>query len=125
MSDNEFASPIPKNIPVILNKFKCEYTFYNAFTFICVWLIIATFTLGIGLFFAIYYFYTIIISKTYLVDEDGEVIGTLDCKITFTEILEHIIIWILITIFTLGIGYFFYLFYTVRLCINKTVIIQP
>jgi hypothetical protein len=34
--------------------------------------------------------------------------------------IGHILIWILISIVTLGIGLVFYVFRTLRLCFNKT-----
>ncbi|MCF6303550.1 MAG: DUF898 domain-containing protein, partial [Devosiaceae bacterium] len=92
----------------------------EAIGFIIIWLIISVVTLGIGSFFAIYYFYKTIINKTYVIDRTGAEVGRLDCDLNLGEVIGHVVIWILITIVTLGIGLLFYMFRTFRMCINKT-----
>ncbi len=58
-------------------------------------------------FFAIYYFYKTVLNKTFVVDIDGRKIGKLSCDLTLAEMIGHILIWILLTIITLGIGLIF------------------
>lgn len=103
---------------------QCEYGLMEALGFIVLWLIITIFTLGIGSFFAAYYFFKSIVNKTYVVDAAGNKTGRLVCELNLAEIIGNIIIWILITIITLGIGLLFYTFRIFRLCLNKTTI-QP
>lgn len=127
MNENSNTSPSTNNAPATspnaTMKFECEYTFMESLGYLIIWTIISILTLGIGTFFAIYYFYKNILNKTYALDVNGNRVGRLFCQIEFTEMLVHIAVWILITIFTFGIGFLFYIFRTLRLCINKTVVV--
>lgn len=127
MSENTKATATPNNAttstPNTMMKFECEYTFMESLGYLIIWAIISILTLGLGTFFAIYYFYKNIINKSFALDANGNKIGRLSCQIEFTEMLGHIAIWILITIVTFGIGFLFYIFRTLRLCINKTVVL--
>lgn len=123
MSENSNTSPTINTRPNISMKFECEYTFMESLGYLIMWAVISILTLGFGTFFAIYYFYKNIINKSFALDTNGNKIGRLSCQIEFTEMLGHIAIWILITIITFGIGFLFYIFRTLRLCINKTVVV--
>lgn len=101
-------------------RLRCDYSLMEALGFVIIWLIITIITLGIGSFFAIYYFYKSVINKTMVLDRNGNEIGRLDCELNLAEVIGHIIIWILITIVTFGIGLIFYAFRTLRLCLSKT-----
>ena len=52
----------------------------EAVGYIILWVIISVLTLGIGAFFAVYYFYKSIINKTYLIGRDGQRIARLDSR---------------------------------------------
>jgi len=103
---------------------QCEYGLMEAIGFIILWIILTIITLGIGSFFAIYYFNKSIINKTYVTDKTGQRIARLNCELNLAEMIGHIVIWILLTIVTLGIGLIFYAFRTMRLCLNKTTIVR-
>ncbi|MDS1136949.1 DUF6693 family protein [Nitratireductor indicus] len=101
-------------------RLRCEYSIMEAIGYLVIWAIISVLTLGIGAFFAIYYFYKAIINKTYLINQEGHQIAKLECDLNLAEVIGHVILWIIITIVTFGIGLLFYLFRTLRLCMNKT-----
>jgi len=101
-------------------RLDCKFSLSEAIGFIIIWLIISIITLGIGSFFAIYYFYKTIINKTYIIDRTGSQVDRLNCDLNLSEIIGHVVIWILITIVTFGIGLLFYMFRTFRMCLNKT-----
>lgn len=104
---------------------KCEYSLLSAILYIILWVIISALTLGLGLYFATYYFYRAIINKTYVVNANGERIGRLQCELGLGGMFGHILLWIVITVLTLGIGLIFYMFRTLRLCLSKTRMVQP
>ena len=104
-------------------RLRCDYSLTEALGFLIIWLIISVITFGIGSFFAIYYFYKTIINKTFVLDRAGTEMGRLNCDLNLGEIVGNIVIWILITIVTLGIGLIFYAFRTFRLTLNRTRII--
>ncbi|WP_265516256.1 DUF6693 family protein [Nitratireductor luteus] len=101
-------------------KLRCEYSIMEAIGYLIIWAIVSIATLGVGAFFAIYYFYKTIINKTYLLNREGHQVARLECEINLAEVIGHVVLWIIITIVTLGIGLLFYVFRTLRLCMNKT-----
>lgn len=103
---------------------KCEYSLLSAILYIIIWIIISMLTFGIGLYFATYYFYRAIINKTYVLNADGERIGRLQCELGLGGMIGHILLWIVITILTLGVGLIFYMFRTLRLCLSRTRMVQ-
>mgnify|MGYP007023297005 FL=1 len=64
----------------------------EAVGYIILWVIISVLTLGIGAFFAVYYFYKSIINKTYLIGRDGQRIARLECELNLAEMIGHILI---------------------------------
>jgi hypothetical protein len=104
-------------------QLRCDFSIMESIGFIILWFIITVVTLGLGSFFAVYYFYKALINKTYVLDGAGNVVGRLDCDLTLPEVIGHIVIWILITIVTFGIGLLFYVFRTLRLILSKTRIV--
>jgi hypothetical protein len=85
-----------------------------------IWLILSAITFGLAFFFYIYYFNRFIINKTDITDASGNIIGTLKCQLSFGDILSHSIVWILLTIVTLGLGLFFYFYKVLAFIISKT-----
>ncbi|KQQ78961.1 MULTISPECIES: DUF6693 family protein [unclassified Rhizobium] len=120
MSNTDVAVTPPFKTQPFGSTLRCEYSLMEAVGYIILWVIISVLTLGIGAFFAVYYFYKSIINKTYLIGRDGQRIARLECELNLAEMIGHILIWILISIVTLGIGLVFYVFRTLRLCFNKT-----
>lgn len=105
-------------------RFQCDYGLMEALGYIIIWIIISIITFGIGAFFAIYYFYKSVINKTYVLNRKGERVGRLNCDLGFAEIVGHVILWVILTIVTLGIAAFFYIFRTLRLCMNRTIVVS-
>lgn len=101
-------------------RLRCEYSIMEAIGYLVIWVVVSILTLGIGAFFAIYYFYKAIINKTYVINREGHQLARLECDLNLAEVIGHVILWIIITIVTLGIGLLFYVFRTLRLCMNKT-----
>jgi uncharacterized membrane protein YjgN (DUF898 family) len=91
---------------------------------VILWLIIILLTLGLGAFVMPYYFYKAVINKTWLVNGAGEKTHRLNCELNIAEMVGHIILWIILSVITLGIALIFYYFRTLRLCMNKTVLIR-
>jgi len=104
-------------------KLDCDVGIFDAAVFVIVWLVITLVTFGIGSVFAFYYFYNTIIDKTYVMDRTGQRIAKLECRLELTEIIGHIVLWLLIGIITLGIGLLVFHFMIFRMCLNKTVVI--
>jgi len=69
-----------------------------------IWIILSFVTLGFALFFYFYYAQRLALSRTEIVDQTGRIIGKLTCELTFGQVLGHAILWILLTIVTLGLA---------------------
>ncbi len=120
MNDIEIS---PQNLAGSGLRLNCTYSLTEAIGFLLIWLLISIITLGLGSFFAIYYFYKNIINRTYIHNRANVEIGRLNCDLNIGEMIGHIVIWMLITIVTLGIGLIFYAFRTFRMCLNRTRIV--
>lgn len=83
------------------------------------WAILIVCTFGIGLFFYPYAFAKLVINRCTLVDGYGRR-SRLRCNINIVGNVGHIIIWALISICTLGIGFFFYVFKVFNYALNNT-----
>lgn len=102
------------------SKLKCHISVVDIIVNGLVWLLLSIVTLGLAFFFYIYYFNRFVINKTDITDAGGKVIGTLKCNLTFGDIFGHAILWILLTIITLGLGVFFYFYKALAFIVSKT-----
>lgn len=91
---------------------------------IILWIILTILTFGLAIFVLPYYWYKAVLNKTYLVNQNGQKVFRLKCELNIAEMIGHIVLWIIITIITFGIAIIFYYFRTLRLCLNKTVLVR-
>ncbi len=87
---------------------KCEFSLSEAIGQLVIWIILSIVTLGLALFVLPYYFIKAPINRTYVVDGDGAKIAKLDVQVNFGDILGHALVWLLLTIVTLGLAYLVY-----------------
>ena len=88
---------------------------------IILWFILIIITLGIAAFFFPYSFSKFILNRSELIDEQGN-LRKMVCNTDIFGNIGHIILWIIITIFTLGLGYIFYFYKVWNYSLNNTVI---
>jgi hypothetical protein len=93
---------------MIGNGFKCEFSVGEAIGQLVIWVLLTIVTLGLALFVLPYYFLMGPINRTYVVDRDGTKIGKLSVEVSFADILGHALVWLLLTIVTLGLAYLIY-----------------
>lgn len=74
------------------------------------WLLITLITFGLGLFFYPYSLAKTVLNKTVILDENDRRVGRLHCDLSVGSQLGHIVLWLLISVVTLGIGYVIYLY---------------
>ncbi|HFD39820.1 MAG TPA: hypothetical protein ENJ31_08275 [Anaerolineae bacterium] len=84
------------------------------------WLLISVVTLGIGLFFWPYATSKFVINSISIYDNTNARVGQLRCNLSAGGQLGHIILWMIISVITLGLAYPFYLFGVIRTALNKT-----
>ena len=86
-----------------------------------IWILLSLITFGIALFFYPYSFAKFIINKSELVDENG-VSKALVCDTDLFGNIGHVILWIIISIITFGLGYIFYFYKVWNYSLNNTVV---
>ena len=100
-----------------------SFTMMDVIGHIIIWLIISTVTLGIGLFFWPYAAAKMIINGITIYDSSDTRVGKLQCQLSAGQQIGHIILWLVISVVTFGIGFPFYLFGVARTALNKTEIV--
>ena len=86
-----------------------------------IWFIIIIITFGIGAFFFPYSFSKFIINLSELIDEQGNS-RKMVCNTDMFGSIGHVILWIIISIITLGLGYAFYFYKVWNYSLNHTTI---
>ncbi|WP_434984812.1 DUF6693 family protein [Vreelandella zhaodongensis] len=85
-----------------------------------IWLVLTVITLGIALFFFPYSFARFVINRTSVVDNTTGVERKMVCDINIFSNVGHIILWMIITILTLGLGYIFYVYRVWNYALNNS-----
>ena len=88
---------------------------------IILWFLITLVTFGIGAFFFAYSFSKFIINRSFIVDERG-VSRKMVCHTDIFGNIGHVILWIIISIITFGLGYAFYFYKVWNYSLNNTTI---
>lgn len=105
-------------------KLRCDFGVVDATGQAFLWLIFGIITFGLALFIAPYYFESMVLKKTKILDGHNKVIGYLECDFTLAEVIGHAFIWILLSIVTLGLAFVIYWFQVKKFIVNKTEIIR-
>ncbi|MGB1235648.1 MAG: DUF6693 family protein [Planktomarina sp.] len=103
-------------------KLKCEFTVGEAIGQLIIWILLAIVTLGLALFLLPYYFVKAPINRTLLLDSTGKTVGRLKADVGFGDILGHALVWLLLTIVTLGLAYLVYWPAVIKRVLNAVVI---
>ncbi|MFA0439262.1 hypothetical protein BCU70_06150 [Vibrio sp. 10N.286.49.C2] len=100
-------------------RLKADVAIFDIIGHLVLWLLLCIVTFGIAMFFFPYSFSKFIINRTYLVDEHG-VERKMRCDIDLFSDLGHVLLWFIISILTLGIGYIFYFYRVWNYALNHT-----
>ena len=101
-------------------QLKSELGFVDVLGHVIIWLLLTLITFGLALFVFPYYMQRFIISKTYAYDGSGQRIGKLVCTIDLASMIGNIILWAIISILTLGIGYIVFMYKISAHCMSHT-----
>ncbi|WP_319546256.1 DUF6693 family protein [Ruegeria conchae] len=93
---------------MIAKKFSCEFTVSEAIGLLIIWALLTIVTLGLALFVLPYYFVKAPINRTFILDSEGAKIAKLTVDVSFADVLGHALVWLLLTIVTLGLAYLIY-----------------
>lgn len=103
-------------------RLECEFTVSAAIGQLIIWLILALVTFGLALFVLPYYFVRAPINRSYLLDPAGRKVARLSCEVTLADNIGHVILWILLTIVTLGLAYLVYWPAVIKRVLNGVVV---
>ncbi len=89
-------------------RLKCDFSVGEAIGQLVIWVLLSIVTLGLALFVLPYYFVKAPINRTSLVDVHDRRVARLHVDVSFGDILGHALVWLLLTIITLGLAYLVY-----------------
>ncbi|AZV94017.1 hypothetical protein CBF45_10020 [Bordetella sp. J329] len=104
-------------------QLKSELGFMEALGHMIIWVLLTIVTLGLAMFVFPYYMQKFIISKTYAYDAQGQRVGRLVCTIDLASIIGNIVLWAIISIVTLGLGYLVFLYKISAHCMSHTKVV--
>ncbi|HUS56142.1 MAG TPA: DUF6693 family protein [Thermohalobaculum sp.] len=104
--------------------FQCDFGVTEAIGSFIIWLLLTIVTLGLASFVAPYYVLSSIINQTWIADQNGQRMAHLKVNFTLAEIVGHAVIWVLLTIVTLGLALIVYYYMVMKKVLNRTEIIQ-
>ena len=104
-------------------QLKSELGAFDVLGHLIIWLLLTLVTFGLALFVFPYYMNRFIISKTYAYDGEGRKVGRLICTIDLASMIGNIILWAIISILTLGIGYLVFMYKITAHCMTHTKVV--
>ncbi|AIL31935.1 DUF6693 family protein [Basilea psittacipulmonis] len=106
-------------------KLKSDLSVAEILGHFILWFFIILCTFGIGSILFPFYMNKFILNHTTVIDKNTkEVKGHLRCELTLAPIVGTIVIYLLLTLVTLGIAYFVYLYKITTLALDATKIEQ-
>ena len=87
-----------------------------------VWLAVSVCTLGLGWIVVSGHFFRLILNTTAIVDPAGRRLGRLHCDYDMDGRLGQVVLWVAVSIATLGIGLLFYSFRAAQRAIDATTV---
>lgn len=99
---------------------KADLSILDIIGHLLIWVLLTIITLGIALFFFPYSFARFVINRTSVVDKATGVERKMVCDINIFSNVGHIILWMVISFLTLGLGYIFYFYRVWNYALNNS-----
>ena len=99
---------------------KADLSILDIIGHLIIWVVLSILTLGIALFFFPYSFSRFVINRTSIIDATTGVERKMVCDISVFSNIGHIILWMLISFVTLGLGYIFYVYRVWNYALNNS-----
>ncbi|QBY02370.1 hypothetical protein E2K80_17815 [Rhodophyticola sp. CCM32] len=109
---------------VVGSNLKCEFSLSEAIGQLIIWILLAIITFGLALFVLPYYFVKAPINRTFVVDRDGTKLARLNVEVSFSDILGHALVWLLLTIVTFGLAYLVYWPAVIKRVLNASKMVE-
>lgn len=101
-------------------RISCELSLASIIGHAVIWFLLTLVTLGVGLFFYPYFMFRYVVNHCYLTDPDGKKTAKLSCEVDAASVIGHVVIWAIISVLTLGLGYFVFAYKVFSYCLSKT-----
>jgi len=101
-------------------RYDCEFSVAEAIGQLVIWVLLVIVTLGLALFVLPYYFLKAPINRTFVLDPNGTRVARLTVGVSFADILGHAVLWLILTILTLGLAYLIYWQSVMKRLMNAT-----
>ena len=98
---------------------KADLSILDIIGHLLIWVVLTLITLGIALFFFPYSFARFVINRTRVIDNTTGIERRMVCDINIFSNLGHIILWMVISFITLGLGYIFYFYRVWNYALNN------
>ncbi len=105
-------------------RLQCRIGFWDMVGHIVLWIVVILLTVGIAGFFFVYSLQKMVINHTMMIDRQGTEIGHLRCDLNLVSTIGHVILWILLTIITLGLALPFYIYRVNRVIMDETEVVM-
>ncbi len=90
---------------------------------VLLWILLMFVTFGLAGFVFPYMLNRFVLSKVEIVDYSGTRVGHFQCMVNLGDAISHCLLWIFLSIITLGLAYFIFLYYMLAMCLQKTIIV--
>ncbi|MEY8118439.1 DUF6693 family protein [Falsihalocynthiibacter sp. BN13B15] len=104
----------------LASRFRCDFSVGDAIGNVIIWFVLIVITLGLAAFVFPYYLLKAVINRTTVLAQDGTEIGKLSCDISLGTAVGNAIIWVFLSIITLGLAYLVYIYRVYRVVLNET-----
>ncbi len=104
-------------------KFRCDFSVGDAIGTAIIFILVTIVTLGLAVFVIPYYLPKAVINKTTVLADDGSEIGRLQCEMNLGTMIGNAVIWVFLTVITLGFAYIVYIFRVQRVVLSETKIV--
>ncbi|MFW8564878.1 DUF6693 family protein [Orrella sp. 11846] len=105
-------------------QFKSELGVLEVIGHLIIWLLLSIVTFGLAMFVFPYYMQRYTIGRTFAFNAQGQRVGQLICTIDLASIIGNVLLWVLISLVTLGLGYFVFLYKISAHCLSHTKLIS-
>lgn len=99
---------------------KADLSILDIVGHLIIWVLLTIVTFGFALFFFPYYFVRFVINRTSVIDAESGVEQKMVCDINILSNIGHIVLWMIISFLTLGLGYLFYVYRVWNYALNNT-----
>jgi len=104
-------------------KFEVDLDIPSSIGHVILWYFLMIITLGLAAFLYPYALSKFVLNRTYIVT-DGKRIKRLKVELDLASQIGHVVIWVLLTIVTLGLAYFIFLYQIGKFILNKTEVVD-